>query len=105
MQESECVCMNVHATDVYGALDDMAVGIRLVLLMSIRQLLPAGGVGRYLVHSAGVESYLSRLPMASSMRLILHASGKRAGLLACFVADNYTITMDGSIDRSINQNS
>lgn len=38
--------------DVYGALDDIAVGIRLVLLMSIRQLLPAGGVGRYLVRTA-----------------------------------------------------
>lgn len=28
--------------DVYGVHDDIAVGIRLVLLMSIRQLLPAG---------------------------------------------------------------
>lgn len=93
----------MRRTDVYGALDDMAVGIRLVLLMSIRQLLPAGGVGRYLVHTAGVESYLSRLPMASSMRLILHTSrtGKRSGDYPFVSAP--IITMDGSIDRSINR--
>lgn len=45
--------------DVYGTFDDIAVGIRLVLLMSIRQLLPADGVGRYLVH-AGARARAQR---------------------------------------------
>lgn len=46
-----CVRACTQQPDVYGAFDDIAVGIRLVLLMSIRQLLPAGGAGRYLVHT------------------------------------------------------
>lgn len=79
----------------------MAVGIRLVLLMSIRQLLPAGGgsVSRsFRRHGELPVSAADGFEHAFNPTYI--ASGKRAGLLACFVAD--IITMDGSIDRSIN---
>lgn len=93
--------MCTRRTDVYGALDDMAVGIRLVLLMSIRQLLPAGGVGSV------SRSYRRRgeLPVSAAdgfehaFNPAYVAPGKRAGLPACFGADNY----DGRIDRSISR--
>lgn len=67
-------------------------------------------MGRYLVHTAGgVESYLSRLPMASSMHLIPHTSrrdGTRSGNGITRFASTPTILrddgrMDRTIDRSI----
>lgn len=50
-----------------------------------------------------MESYLSRLPMASSMHLILHTSRREnePGLPACFGADNYDRSIDQSADPEI----
>lgn len=47
-------------------LDDVPVGIWLVLLMSIRQLLSMNGVGGYLAHTAVVPSYLPLVSMATN---------------------------------------
>jgi len=62
-----CAC--TQWADVYGAFDDAqpCAGIRLVLLMSIRQLLPAGGVARYLAHTArAAEGRGGELPVSTT---------------------------------------
>lgn len=46
--------------------------------INVNKAIIAGGMGRYLVHTAGVASYLSRLPMASSVHLILHTSRRKS---------------------------
>lgn len=60
-------------------------------------------MGWHLVHTAGVASYLPRLPMASNVRIILHILGKRRIILASRF-DAYkpcAIAIDRSIDPEI----
>jgi len=102
------MCVRVHAMDrrLWGS---RWHGRRYpARFINVNKAIIAGGRcgSGYLVHTAGVESYLSRLPMASSMRLILHTSRwwKQAGLLARFDTDNrvrWTFWIDWSINQLI----